>query len=118
MFDKIKKSVIELKNNTISIVVKKTCNFYIKEFGEMLKFDLDSQNKKIYLDLMLKGEQESLKVEIKDYEIIEENDKAYITFQSVVTSREWINTIVETFLKDDKKVEIPKQYVKLLGVVI
>lgn len=118
MFNKIKKSVRELKDNALSLAITKTCNYYIKEFGEMLKFDLDSQNKKIYLDLMLKGEQESLKVEIKDYEIIVDNDKAYITFKSVVTSREWINTVVETFLKDNKKVEIPKQYVKLLGVVI
>jgi hypothetical protein len=119
LWNKTKNSAKELKDSTISTVVQKTCNYYIKEFGEMLNFQLNSQDKSVTLEVMLKGEKEPLKATIKEYEIIEENDKAYLRFEDIQTSREWINTVLETFVdKDDKKIEIPRQYVKLLGVVI
>jgi hypothetical protein len=119
LWNKTKNSAKELKDSTISTVVQKTCNYYIKEFGEMLNFQLNSQDKSVTLEVMLKGEKEPLKATIKEYEIIEKNDKAYLRFEDIQTSREWINTVLETFVdKDDKKIEIPRQYVKLLGVVI
>jgi len=107
-----------LKDKTLSIGVKRVFNYYLKNIGgEMLNFSLDSQNKKIFLDVMLKGEAESLKVEIKNYKITQKEDKSFIEFDEVVTSREWINKVLELYA-NKQEFDIPNEYAKLLGVVV
>lgn len=109
---------IVLKDKTISFGFRKIINLYLKKIGsEMLSFNIDSHNKKIFLDVMLKGEVESLKVEIKNYKISIENGKSFIECEEIITSREWINAILELYVKNEK-FEIPKEYARLLGIVV
>lgn len=108
----------ELKDRGISFGVRKIANHYLSDIGgEVLNFNLDSKNKKIFLDVMLKGELESLKVEIINYKITQRDDKSFIEFDEIHTSREWINTIISLYLKE-KSFEVPNEYAKLLGVVV
>ena len=119
MFGRLKSLYNNTKDKSISFVVEKTANYYIKDYGKMLNFKLDSENKKVFLEIMLKGEAESLKVEIKDYLIIEKEGKEFLKFTEIDTSREWINVILETFVKDKfNEIEIPKEYSKLLKMVV
>jgi len=68
---------------------------------------------------MLKGEVEPLKVELKDYTIVEKDGQELFEFTEVETSREWINILIETFVKDkSNKIEIPQEYAKLIKMVL
>lgn len=110
---KIKK----IKDAALSKGVKMAINSQIKEYGEMLKLNLDSQKKSIELEVMLKGEKEHLAVNVQKYEIAQEGEKYFLKIRGVKTSREWINTVASSYL-EDKAFEIPAEYAKMLKVVV
>ena len=105
-----------LKDKTVSFALKQTVNFKIKEFGEMLNLNLDSQNKTIKLELMLLGEKEPLNVQVETYEISEEDGKFYLIAKDVKTSREWINIIAKNHL-ENQKFEIPQNIAKTIKII-
>ena len=106
-----------LKDKALSKSLEVAINLKIKEYGEMLKLNLDSQNKTIEFEVMLKGEKEPLKVFVNNYEISEENGKYYLYAKDIKTSREWINIVAENYLKDEK-IEIPEKIAKTLQILI
>jgi len=106
-----------MKDTALSKGAKIAINNQIKEYGEMLKLNLDSAQKSIEMEVMLEGEQEPLKVHVKKYEMREENGKHFLKVKGVTTSREWINTVASSYL-EGKTFEVPAEYAKMLKVVI
>jgi len=107
----------KLKDRTLSQCVSLAVNTKIKRFGKMLTFTLDSQNKTIELEILLKGEKEPLHLIVHRYEIIEESGRYFLIAERIVTSREWINIVAENYLKG-QRFEIPEQYAKMLKMVV
>ena len=105
------------KDKGLSLTVQAAINHKIKEFGEMLKFNLDSKTKTIELEIMLDGEKEPLHIKVNKYEISEESGKHYLIANDIVTSRAWINTIASQYLSG-QKFEIPSEYASILKVVV
>jgi hypothetical protein len=83
----------------------------------MLNLKVDSENKSFKIELMLKGELETLELEIREYKLIEEDDKAFIELKDITTNREWMNIMINTYMVD-RRVEIPKMYVPLLEIAL
>ena len=106
-----------LKDKALSKSLEVAINFKIKEYGEMLKLNLDSQNKTIEFTIILKGEKEALEVFINNYEISEEEGKYYLYAKDIKTSREWINIVAENYLKGEK-VELPEKIAKTLQILV
>ena len=106
-----------MKDAALSKSVKTALNSYMKEYGKMLKLELDSKSKKVMLEVMLEGEKEPLSVEIERYELTEESGKHYLKAYGIHTSRAWINTLAATYL-EGKAFEVPKQYVQMLKLII
>jgi len=106
-----------LKDKALSKAVIAAVNLKIKEYGKMLKLNLDSTNKTIELEIMLKGEKEPLKVFVNSYEISEEDGKYFLYAKDIKTSREWINIIAENYLKGEK-IELPEKIAKTLQILI
>jgi len=117
MLEYLGKKVKIGKDAALSQGVKMAVNTQIREYGKMLKFNLDSLNKSIEMEVMLDGEKEPLNVKINKYEIIEEGGGHRMKIEGIETSRAWINTVAATYL-DGKSFEIPEEYVKLLKVVV
>ena len=114
MFDKLFTGV---KDKGVSVAVKMAINSKIKEFGEMLKFNLDSETKTIELEILLDGEKEPLHVKVNNYKLIKENDKHYLQANDITTSRTWINTVASHYLSG-QKIEIPAKYAQILSLVV
>jgi hypothetical protein len=83
----------------------------------MLNLKVNSENKSIKIDMMLKGEAENLTIEITKYNIAEENGKVFIEIVDLKTNREWLNIVIETFLSK-KRVEVPQKFVPLLDIAL
>ena len=83
----------------------------------MINFDLDSEEKKINVTLMLKGEIEPIKFSVGKYELFKEADKLFIEVSEIHTNREWMNTAIGNYLPK-KKIEIPMEYEKLLQIAM
>jgi hypothetical protein len=106
----------KMKDKALSKGLVMAVNHQIKEFGEMLKFNLDSKSKTIELEIMLEGEKESLHVKVNSYKLTEENRKHYLVANDIVTSRAWINSVASQYLSG-QKFEIPAEYAKMLKLV-
>lgn len=107
----------KIKDKTISKAIQVVIDSQIKKFGKMLKFNLDSKNKKIELEVMLDGEKEPLNVKINNYEIKEAEGKYHLIAKDITTSKKWINVIISEYL-NEKKLEIPSKYLKILKLII
>ena len=107
----------KMKDATLSKGVKIAINRKVKEYGKMLKLNLDSKQKSIEIEVMLDGENEPLHVKVNHYKLIEENGRHYLVAEDIVTSRAWINTVASQYLHG-QKFEIPEEYAKLLKVVV
>jgi predicted nucleic-acid-binding protein len=83
----------------------------------MVNFRIDSDNKNIKIELMLKGESDTLFVEIPKYQILEVDGKVYIDIYEIKTNREWLNIVIETYLKN-KRVEVPQKFAPLLEIAL
>ena len=117
MFSHFTKALQEGKDKTLSLGVKQAVNYKFKEIGEMLKFNLDSINKTIELEILLEGEKEPLHVTVHHYEITQEGDKHFLVARDITTSRQWINTLAKQYLAG-QRLEIPTEYASMLKLVV
>jgi len=92
-------------------------NFKIQRVGHMLNLKIDPDNKSIKLSILLLGEDEPLDIDIKSYELIEENNKSYIKINDVETSKTWMNILILEFVENNK-IEISNKISKLLKIII
>ncbi|PAF51760.1 hypothetical protein BKH43_00555 [Helicobacter sp. 13S00401-1] len=108
-----------IKDDLISKASHKLLESKLKGVIEkMLKLNLDSTNKTIDLEVKLKGESESIKVYITGYKLVKlDDERALLYFETIQTSREWIDTLIKLYFKD-KPVPIPTKYAETLGIVI
>lgn len=82
----------------------------------MLEFKMDPKEKNVCLNLMLKGETESLQVTMREFDCFTENGKGFIRAKEITTSREWLNILLSQVLKENQ-VEVPQEIVKILSVI-
>lgn len=106
-----------IKDTALSKGVKIAINNQFKEYGKMLKFNLDSKEKSIDIEVMLEGEREPLALHIQKYELTERDGHHYLVIHGVRTSRAWINTLASEYL-EGRSFEIPSEYAKMLRIVV
>ena len=106
-----------MKDAALSKGAQIAINKQIKEYGKMLKLNVDSKRKSLEMEVMLDGEKEPLAVFVEKYQLSEEEGKHYLTVHGVSTSRAWINTVASNYL-EGKRFELPAEYAKLLKVLI
>lgn len=106
----------KLKDAGLSKGAQIAINNQMKEYGKVLRLNLDSQTKSIELEVELKGENAPLKVEIDRYSIEEVGEEYFLTLNGVRTSREWINILASSYL-EGKRFEIPAEYAKVIKVI-
>lgn len=82
----------------------------------MLEFKMDPKEKTVCLTLMLKGEVEALRVNLREFDCFTENGKGFIRAKEITTSREWLNILLSQILKENQ-VEVPEDIVKILSVI-
>lgn len=107
----------KIKDKTLSTGARLAINAQLKEYGKMLKLNLNSQEKSIELEVLLDGEKEPLTVKVDNYTLDEDQGKFFLKIYGVQTSRAWINTITSSYL-EGKSFEIPTKYAKMLKVIV
>lgn len=109
-------------NKPLEFLVKKYVNSQIKDYGEMLNLNIDSQNKNITIEVLLKGEKENIKVHINKYEIVSKGNNKFIKFNNISASREWIETLIRNIIIPEyapkKVIEIDSKYASILELLI
>ena len=104
----------KMKDVALSHGARTGMNQYMSEYGEIVKLSLNSKFKSMEIEIMLDGENESVKVQVEHYEITEENT---LRISGVSTSKAWITTLAHTHL-EGKTFDVPDEYAKMLKAVI
>ncbi|MBU2445697.1 MAG: hypothetical protein KJ666_09005, partial [Bacteroidetes bacterium] len=83
---------------------------------------IDSQNKSISLDVLLKGEKENINVIIEKYEVNYKDNTAYVKFKNITASREWIEVLIKNIAipnyAPNNLIEIDSSYAKIIDLLI
>jgi len=104
-------ALINGKDSAQSSIIKNGLNIFIKKFGEIKEFRMDSQSKKVTLDIFLKGESQDIVIDIEEYKFFKgDDDIYYIEIFKISVNRYWIDSIAKVFLLG-KKFPIPNQLV-------
>ena len=104
----------KMKDKALSHGAKIAMNQHIGEYGEIVKLSLNSKFKSMEMEIMLDGEDESVKIQVEHYEITEENS---LRISGVTTSKAWITTLAHTHL-EGKTFNVTGEYAKMLKAVI
>ena len=98
--------ITEALNKGVQLILQS----YVEPYGEIKSLSVDDSIKEIRATLLLKGELQTLEVRIIGYNFTRIDDKGYMTFLKISTSREWINKLLETHPPKElvkKKIDIP-----------
>jgi hypothetical protein len=104
------------KDTSVSAVAAMALQHKISRYGRMFNFSIDSHNKSIHADLLLKGEVEPIKFVVLEYEIQRGEEGSFILVKKATASREWIDTLIQDFVIG-KKFPVPARYAGILGLV-
>jgi hypothetical protein len=86
-------------NSFASAAVRQTLNStYLQPYGSLTELVIDSENKSLSLKLELKGEAQPIEISIPRYQLIERGEDTYIDLGEIVTSREWLTTLLREHL--------------------
>jgi len=115
--DRGKSIIVNGKDAALSHAAKPLINQYIKEYGHMLKFHLDSTQKTLEMSVLLDGEKEPIDIRIDRYVLREEQGRYFISLEGIHTSRAWIDTVAAEML-NGKTFEVPSRYAKLIQMMV
>jgi hypothetical protein len=80
----------------------------MRPYGKITSMKVDSGEKMIRLEALLRGEKESITVDVLAYEIAQRNGQISFIAKKIKTSREWITTLAEQKLVD-RPIPVPEQ---------
>lgn len=105
------------KDKALSKSLELLAESAVSRYGRLISIRLNSLNRTVELEVMLKGESAPLSIKMNEYEIITEEGKHYLTCSDISVSREWMKILAEDLLKG-KRLEVPAKYAKLVEAVI
>jgi hypothetical protein len=83
----------------------------------MFYFRLDTDKNVVQMEIELKGEQDSIKMQIDTFDVVKEDEKLFVKIDKIKTNREWMNLAIEDFVKE-QKIEIPAKFERLIDVIM
>jgi hypothetical protein len=100
-----------------SVAVEKWLARELQEYGELQRVDINSREKKLELDILLKGEAQPVHLRVDQYEIVQTNGRTALLVKAVTASRPWLQSLLNNFLVGTS-ISIPEQYAKFARLVL
>ena len=120
--DQVKMAIFtEKKDRIVSKGLKTFANLLINDYGKINGFAVNSKDRTITLNVLLKGEKEDLKIIINNYRIVSDNKKAFLQFETIWTSREWLNVFFDkkrANIWEDNKIQIPGYIATPINIIL
>jgi hypothetical protein len=87
------------------------------KYGKIMDIRLDSIERRIEIEVLLKGEPAPVDIRLEDYRIVSEGQRHFISCREILISREWMRILAEDLIRD-RTFEIPSKYARLLDAII
>lgn len=105
------------KGQAVSLAGRQFLNSYLEKYGTMLNFSVQPDTKTIYAEILLKGEESSIKLTLGGYEIGGTADKPVLRIARTDASREWMATVLREFV-EGKAIDLPPKAAPLLKLLL
>jgi hypothetical protein len=80
----------------------------MRDYGQITSLEIDSADKTLHVEVLLRGEKDPLRVEILKYEIAQQDGRTCFIAREIRTSREWISTLAQRQLVG-RPIPLPQQ---------
>jgi hypothetical protein len=104
------------KDASVSFLLEKAAQHKLAKYGRMLNLSIDSRQKSARIELLLKGESEPMIILVHEYELISEENGAWMVIRRLSISREWADTMAAEFVVG-RKIPVPDKYVQMLRLL-
>ena len=88
----------------------------LKPYGTLARMKLDTSARSIDAELELKGETQRVRIQVNEYELLEEGDRSFFVIKSILTSREWLTALARDFAVG-RKFEVPESVRSFLPMI-
>lgn len=108
------------KDGAVSAAGRQLLAAALTKYGAMLNFSVDSTNKTVSAEILLKGEREPVKITLRDYELLPgeiSGGAPRLRVGGATASREWVEVLLNELLVG-RAVELPPKAAPLLKLVI
>ena len=110
-------SFAKIKDKVASFSIETFLKGTFNRYGEMLDFNIDSENKNIFMKVKLKGEPEPITFSLKNYSFTKESELTKIQFEKIEISKEWMDIVAKDFFVN-KKLTIPSKYSGIIKMLL
>lgn len=113
----LKNLLDKTKGSAVSMAGKQFLSSYLQKYGQMLNFSVQPDTKKIYAEILLKGEDSPIKITLDGYELDGPAGKPTLRVAKTSASREWLDVVLKEFV-EGKPIELPPKAVPLLKLLL
>ncbi len=109
------------KDRLLSKGLKAALGHYLRDYGTLEDFTIDTTHRCIDCTLRLEGEPEPLRLRVRGYRLFEEGGRAYLSFEGLETSRAWLNRLLENHLNrvlPRRRIELPRELARVARVIV
>jgi hypothetical protein len=86
------------KDATIGFAAKAAINPKLRGIGEVTELSIDTENKRVRLQLALVGETVPIEINITRYRLRSSEQGARVTIEQATASRPWLDTALQQFV--------------------
>ena len=109
-----KNSLLKLAlNNTPKAITLWAVNKKLKGLAELTDFEFNSDERKLYAEVVLAGEEEAIEVSLDDITLITDEEPYKLVIQQVKSSRPWLDALL-TRVVLNREWKIPESQAELV----
>ena len=89
-----------LKDNLASLAAKSMLAGRMERYGQLTDLRIRSKEKMLFVEVLLAGEAQEIRVEVGRYRIVPagESGQIALVIESITASREWLQLLLEDFV--------------------
>ena len=107
--DKLKSWFRQQKDNSVSFVVEKVLATKVAPYGELLDFQLHSNENRAFLKVLLRGEPDPVSLFIDEYRLRQGPAGTEVIILQARASRDWLSQLLQDFLIN-RPFPVPEKY--------
>ncbi|WP_045225972.1 hypothetical protein [Methyloterricola oryzae] len=104
-------------NLTPEWLIKRVSNFILKEIAELKFFHFDLEARKLYVEVQLLGESETIQVWVEDFSLINENGSCTLVIDQARSNRLWLTNLLSKIAGRAWRFPAPAQFGPYVSLV-
>ncbi len=106
----------KMKDQALAWTATQLLRSKIENYGQIVGLTIDSSNREVRGEFLLRGETETICAVLSGYEVTEDGEKLSLTFASLETSREWLNQLLKDLLPANA-IKLPSNASRYTGLI-